>query len=168
MSGPRPLPTEILKARNSRRVRKDSKEPRPDLTMPAPPKFLDEEGLAEWDLWADKLNEVGLLTSIDANDFGMYCELMAMWTECVKFLRMQDAMTYDIYNSDGDLVGMKTYPQVRIMTTLSKQILHLSDRFGMNPSARSRLYVDLSKQNSSEVVVKPVNKNAKKSPLKLG
>ena len=145
MPGPAPKPTAVLRARGSPLANRNQNEPMPDLTMPDAPDFLDDGGRQEWDRWAHKLNAIGLLTSIDANDFGMYCRLMSIWTECSRFLEKR-GMGYAVKDSDGNTTGIEPWPQIKIMNGLTRHILRLSDKFGMNPSARSRISIDPRKR----------------------
>lgn len=161
MPGPPPIPTAILRARKSWRADINKLEPQPDGMMPEPPAFLSDAARVEWEKLAVYLNDAGLLTIIDGNDFAMYCQLLAIWIECSQFIQ-ENGMTYEVHDKLGN-ASHRRYPQMATLRELTPNILKLSDKLGMNPSARSRIQIDPSRLPKTL----DAGGNGKESPLRL-
>lgn len=129
--------------------------------MPEPPGFLCDAARDEWEKLAVLLNDAGLLTIIDGNDFAMYCELLAEWIKCSQFIQ-DNGIKYEVQDKLGN-VSWKRYPEMATLRELTPSIMKLSDKLGMNPSARSRIQIDPSKLPKSLNAAK----NGKESPLRL-
>jgi P27 family predicted phage terminase small subunit len=142
--GPAPTPTRLLALRGSWRAKVNPAEPRPEVARPDAPAWLSETARAAFDLLADQLHSVQLLTRLDENALVRYADLWASYRRCSEFI----AKHGDVYvvrakptteGEEGRAIGFKTYPQSRRMTALAAELLRLEREFGLTPAARSRL-----------------------------
>jgi P27 family predicted phage terminase small subunit len=140
MPGPPPKPNILQIARGDpgKRAKARAKtEPKP-TGAPEPPPELSKEARAIWGRHAESVQELGLLTNLDAEAFGMYCEATAeFWKFQAKAAKKP---TLRLKTKTG-----QTYEQVSPYTTLrdnaEKRANRLADRFGLSPAARSRISV---------------------------
>lgn len=95
-----------------------------------------------------QLESMGVLGVIDGRVLVRYAQLFVRWQQAEDFLN-KNGQTYAIYGKakkkgdgsvgDRPLLGVKTYPQVRIARNLAGELLRMEDRLGMSPAARVRL-----------------------------
>jgi len=155
MRGPKPQPTalKLLRGLPGRRpVNLD--EPCPELAGFEPPDWLSPEARAEWEARAPKLIELGLLTEIDIDTFGAYCQTRVDYQHAVAMLRQTgevirvNVTKYDKKTQkplDGTVAAS---PYVRIRERSLARMQALAAEFGLSPSARSRVRVKSAKQKS--------------------
>jgi phage terminase small subunit len=117
-SGRPRLPTVILQARGSKRarLRKDHAGETPE-GLPACPKWVSREARKHWDMVAQDLAALGLLTRLDLPAFGALCEALA------EYLSVKD-------NPDSQVAGRRE---------ARKHVVQLAREFGMTPSSRASL-----------------------------
>jgi len=147
--GPPPTPTGILKIRGSWRARRGSKEPTPERTPPRRPKWLDGYARAAWRQVVPLLDAMGVLTSVDGKALARYCTLWGRWRKAEEFLA-QHGETHLAKDADGNVLGLRNYPQVRTASVLAEQLLRLEQHFGMTPSARARIAAPAEPSNGEE------------------
>ena len=138
LRGPRPTPKEELKARGSWRaglaedtVDYDPTKLRALSWMPLPAKRLFRRLAAE-------LHDKGLTARVDQQALVRYCVLAYEWKKAAEFLE-KNGSSHLVKDKDGNVTGVKAYPQVRALTQLSQQMLALEREFGFTPSARARI-----------------------------
>ncbi len=136
--GPAPTPTAILRANGSWRGDINANEPKPKRGVPKAPFSLKGKAGKAWKFLAPILDEIGVLTVIDGHALARYCVLWARWREAEDFLE-KHGTTFAEKNKDGEVIGMKAFPQVKMSLDLAAAILRLEQSFGMSPSARSRI-----------------------------
>src|SRR5215470_8451335 len=81
MPGPPPTPLHLKLLRGNpgqRRLRAEV-EPTKPKEIPQAPDFLGEDARAEWDRLAPELHALGLLRSVDVNQFAAYCMAYERW-----------------------------------------------------------------------------------------
>ena len=142
-SGRRPLPTQIHRLRGS--YRKDrhgaAAVKRNAPGKPRCPQWLSDRAKTIWKATVPKLIKLGIVGSIDEHTLSRYCIMYVQWLDCQKFLNNNGSML-----SGTDKNGNETtreYPQVRQARSLHKELLAIEREFGMNPSARASLKVEL-------------------------
>jgi P27 family predicted phage terminase small subunit len=132
-----------LHLRGSWRAKTRTREPQPPAAKVVRPAWLDDEQAAAWDSLAPLLQKMGVLTVVDVEAFARYCVLYTRWRKAEAFLK-QYGETYPVKNAAGQVEAFKMFPQVRIATALSEQLLKLELQFGLTPSARARLAMILA------------------------
>ncbi|NOT01031.1 MAG: phage terminase small subunit P27 family [Phycisphaerales bacterium] len=139
--GPKPLPGTILAFRGSPRANRRADESVvAESGIPTMPEWLNDRGKATWHDLAPKLCAMGVLTTADGLAFARYCDLWARWTDATRFID-EHGMTATITRRTGR-VDHVAYPQVRIASRLSDELLKLEREFGLTPSARVGLRVN--------------------------
>lgn len=154
--GSRPTPTRILELRGSKLVNKDRRKREvqgPD-GLPGKPKWLDDMGQKAWDFLVPLLQQMGVVTRIEANALSRYCHLWSRWREAESFI-VKHGLMYPLKDEAGQLKCFQPWPQVSIANKLTQQLTRLEQEFGMTPSARSRL-----------MLATPVKQHAENSIMK--
>ncbi len=147
--GPARTPTKVLQLRGSWRAKRREGEPEPDAVAPEPPPGLSEKARATWDELMPRLAAIGVATEVDGRAFGRYCETWALWTELSAFVQ-KSGHAHPVKNKRGDIVGVKAYPQVRLLLQTSEHLLRLEQQFGLTPAARAHLAVDEGPRDESD------------------
>jgi P27 family predicted phage terminase small subunit len=137
-----PKPTAMKIVQGTFRKDRAKDEPKPLTGDIHPPTWIKGRARDIWDQYSTELIRLGLMTELDTEAFGKYCTFQAEWEELTVRLATE-GMTYE-----GDNGLLKTNPLVKIRTDLEIRILQLSDRFGLNPSARVR--IDMRRLNGEQ------------------
>lgn len=155
--GPRPTPTHLLQLRGSKLVNKArrEREVQGPEGLPDKPDWLDEMGQRAWDFLVPLLQQMGVLTRIDANALSRYCHMWSRWREAESFIAKHGLM-YPLKDDAGQPKCFQPWPQVSIANKLTQQLTRLEQEFGMTPSARSRL-----------MLATPVNQHSENSIMRL-
>jgi len=140
--GPRPTPTAILEQRGSDLVRDRRNEPQPEKGHPDVPDWLDSDAKVIWHQVCTDLDSMGVLTKVDGGALARYCRLFVRWKQADKFIRDRGEM-YPTKNKDGDVTSFQQFPQVGIVNKLSVELLKIEREFGLTPSSRARIQVDV-------------------------
>jgi P27 family predicted phage terminase small subunit len=137
--GPAPKPTAIKRAEGVRPDRINEAEPpaRPLMRVPEAPEYLDETGREVWERVAPDLVGAGILTSLDLEMFGLLCQSISAARRADELLRRSLVVK-------GRQDGVVTNPAWRIFRDATNLVRVLSREFGLTPSARSGLRVDVS------------------------
>ena len=106
--------------------------------FPEKPEWLDELAQKAWDYLVPLLQQMGVLTRIDANALSRYCHLWSRWREAETFIAKHGLM-YPLKDDDGQPKCFQPWPRVSIANKLTQQLTRLEQEFDMTPSARSRL-----------------------------
>ena len=94
-----------------------------------------------WLRLSDEMSRIGLLTSVDVDEFERYCEIRAAWEIARDDIAERGAVILKT-NKDGKVTSSTLNPSTRVMRDLSSEIGKLADRFGLNPSSRTRIQVN--------------------------
>jgi P27 family predicted phage terminase small subunit len=141
--GRKPQPTATKKLRGNPRKRplnKDEPQPKAPGKLPDPPAHLGVVGKREWRRIGKELLATGLYTVVDRSALAAYCAVYENWV---------DAHQHVI--DDGLLTKTKAGNTVQnpYLSIANKQ-LELMNRFltefGMTPSSRSRVSVEVPKE----------------------
>lgn len=132
--GPAPTPTEILKARGSRRAQERAGEVQFERGRPTCPAWLGKEAKAEWNRQVKQLAAAGILQKVDRALLAAWCEA---WGEFAGItcaigerLRQDPVLGYSVIISNG-LMNAKNKAVERL--------LRLAQQFGFSPAARVRI-----------------------------
>lgn len=137
--GPRPTPTAILKLRGSWRGHANDAEPQPPPGAPDCPDWLTAAAVAVWDQVVARVPP-GVLTRVDGNALGRYCDAMVRWKKAAKWVE-ENGEVYPIKDQAGKLKCLMQFPQVTQYNKLSALLLKFEQEFGLTPSSRSRIQI---------------------------
>ena len=140
--GPAPTPTQKLALAGSWRADRNKAEPQPEASNLSPPEWVSEEAKACWAEIAPQLDRMGVLKRIDENALARYCQLWSRWKAAELFIA-RHGETYPIKDGQGNVKYIQQLPQVAIASKLAQQLTRLEQEFGMTPSARTRIEVDM-------------------------
>lgn len=146
MPGPNPKPTQLKKLTGSWRADLNKFEPKPmQGKFPAPEHFSD----VEKDMWyqiSDVLYRMGVLTEADQMALEQLVVSWKLYRDSVKLIRDRGT-TIIIETKTG-----QNYEQVAPWVTQARNalsdLLKLQDRFGLNPSARTKLQAEKMQDDS--------------------
>ena len=135
MRGRKPQPRAVLKLRNSAALRQDlHKRPEPEIPSEGLvcPSWLDSEAKACWKRISAILLAAGVLKVSDRESLVGYC---LSWSTVKQTSKALDAITD---------FGGRSYRQLQITRNdaLAK-ILRFAEQFGLTPSARTRIDMDV-------------------------
>jgi P27 family predicted phage terminase small subunit len=138
MRGRKPKPThlKLVQGNPGKRALNDQEPPAPPA-IPKPPSYLTKEAKREWRSLAPMLKAAGLLTNLDGNALGLLCSAIARSNEAEREL----AANGSIITTPSGI--QRVSPWALIANKASKQVIALCVEFGMTPSARTRVKVDL-------------------------
>lgn len=129
MPGPPRKPTHLKILEGNPGHQKINKaEPKPSPVAPPCPAWLTTQAKHIWAGLAPKLESMGLLTTIDGEQFATYCQTIARWQQVEAAISAQETVTGEI---DKGLV--------RISLGYLAQVRALGAEFGLTPSSRSRV-----------------------------
>lgn len=151
--GPQPTPTAILEKRGSWRAKINPDEPMPSKSTPVAPDFVTDSALTLWNETVFELEAMGVLTQADKNLLARYCVLYDRWIQAERKIKAR-GMVYPVKGQDGNIIAVKEFPEVRIASNLSSQLLQMEREFGLSPASRTRIrtekVIDAVKENSKE------------------
>ncbi len=143
MAGRKPKPTALKMLEGTyRKDRASGKEPEPGPLTGNPPAHLNKEAKKHWKETFKLLAGVGVLTEMDADTLSLYCESKARWVYAKKKLE-KDGLV--ITTQSGFPVQS---PWLQICNKSHENMLKLAIEFGMTPSSRTRIKVDLPEEPS--------------------
>ncbi len=144
MKGRKPKPTELKKlAGNPGRRPLNENEPKIRAGKPRCPGHLNDYAKGVWKRVAPLLYEAGLLTLIDRDMLAAYCIEVGRSIEAEEILKETSNV---IRNSNNNLV---VNPWVRIGDRARETYTRLAVEFGMSPSSRSRVTVEIGGEEIS-------------------
>lgn len=137
MGHPKPTALRIKQGNLAKRAL-NAHEPQPTVEIPDVPAFVRENvyALAEWDYITPRLQELGILTSLDRAAISAYCMAYARWSQAEERAAGQ-AMV--VKSSTGSPM---MNPLIRASRDAMTQMTEICKEFGMTPSSRTRLHVD--------------------------
>lgn len=144
LRGPQPKPTQLKLAQgNPGRRALNEREPIPPPGTIAPPPWVVGQALAIWNQVSPVLIAMRTLTTADTLAFARYCIAYARYLELKQVMwdKGWTGTTYPLKNG-GKASGIAEFPQASELRRLHEILSRLEDRFGMTPSARTRLRVE--------------------------
>jgi P27 family predicted phage terminase small subunit len=144
MPGPRPTPTSKLSLRGSWRAKARKNEPEPVGEITAPPKWLDCHAKKVWKELVPQLAAMNVGRVIDENALARYCSTWVRWKKAEEIVR-KEGESYPLLSAKGEIKCLMPRPEATLLNKLSVLLLRLEQEFGMTPSARARINVDVSK-----------------------
>ena len=148
--GPRPTPTKLKILRGNPGNRPiNTSEPQPVADGVVMPSHLGEVAAAKWGQVLPLLQAVKVMTRADIEALARYCDTYEWWLATRAKLK-KEGDTYPILNDKGDVKYIAQRPEVSIAHKLAVQLRQLEQDFGLNPSARTGLHVEESKQEDED------------------
>lgn len=142
--GPRPKPTPMLKLSGSWRGNVERGEPQPRKVIPECPEWLTGDARKVWDRMIDTLNFMGVLTEADGNSLARYCVTFVRWRAAEEFLAKYGT-TFPVKDDRGKVKCFMPFPEVAIANQLSQMLTRLEAEFGMTPSSRTRISLEVGR-----------------------
>jgi P27 family predicted phage terminase small subunit len=143
MPGPPPTPTVLRLLRGNPSKRPIKAEPQPAIPdgMPEPPPHLGAYALDEWWSVGPELHRIGLLTALDLQTFGAYCQAVHHFRTANERL---NAMAENDPVMRGLVVktrngGVTENPLVLMARWAANDMLAYASHFGLTPAARARI-----------------------------
>ena len=136
-------PTELLKLKGSWRAKQRGDEPKPEKGLPNVPEGLSENALKVWDEVAPLLKNMNVLTVSDGIALEILCETYVRWRDAEDKVRKHGTV-FPIRNEDGSVRYLQQSPFVGQANQAAKLLQGLLREFGMSPSARASLQVDVN------------------------
>lgn len=150
--GPPPEPTVLKLAKGNPGGRPlNPSEVIPPAGEPEMPSHLEERAADVWKQVVPRLAKLGLARTIDGEALGRYCSLVVMWRDLVVFLD-KHGRSYPIRaepkgkEKQGRVIRFAPFPEVGMLMRTSRELIAIEDRFGLSPSARSRIQVTAEKE----------------------
>jgi len=147
--GPSPTPTRLLQLRGSWRAKQRPYEPRPRRTRPRPPASLGDEARKVFLGLVRQLYAQQVVVGLDASALARYSDLLVDYWKAAEFVAKHGAVyvvrgkpTKD--GEQGPAVGFRAYPQMALKIALASELLRLEREFGLTPSARTRVEVEVT------------------------
>ena len=140
---PKPTALKVLEGNPGKRPLNNN-EPKPEKKSPKCPSWLEPEAKKEWRRMSKILEELGILTEIDASAFSGYCQAYARWKEAEEFLTKHGT----IFKTPSGYI--QQVPQVSIAQTYLKIMKDFCSEFGLTPSARSRIHAAVDKKDTED------------------
>jgi len=146
--GPAPEPAAVKKAKGNsghRPIKTEEMETAANeaaamgatTTEIQPPDWLNDDGLKVWGEIAPRLAAMKILTSIDANTFGRYCQSFGRWVKLEKTLDAEGT-TYESESPHGKYV--RSHPAFMQASRLNRELMMFEQNFALNPADRQRLF----------------------------
>lgn len=141
-AGRKPKPTALrLVGGNAGRRPLNKNEPKPELSQPTPPAFLNDDAKVEWGRICETLYKVGLMTELDRGALAACCQAYGRWAQAERALaRMSDKDELNralmIKTSNRNAIQN---PLVGIANKAAADYVKYAVEFGMTPSARARV-----------------------------
>lgn len=139
MPGRKPLPTSLKVLRGNPGKRPlNHREPKPGskAKLPKAPSFLNDRAKKEWRNMGKRLFDMGLLTELDETALAMYCWSLSRWIQANGEIEEYGAVL--VQGSK-----LKQSPWVAIANEAWRQTIRMMAEFGMTPSSRSRVSIEL-------------------------
>ncbi len=132
--GRKPVPTRLKIIRGTDqpcRVKKN--EPRPKSNMIRRPFKLSEVAGKQWDSMVRKLRAADMITNLDTQALGLYCEAYANWVAANKWIQLKGTV---VKSANGTLAQS---PFFLVSNKCFDQMYKMLVEFGMTPSSRTRV-----------------------------
>jgi P27 family predicted phage terminase small subunit len=130
----RRLPTSLKVLRGTlKKSRQNVNEPQPERFLPPCPPYLQDEARRHWYKLSKKLYRLGLLTEIDDDALGLYCQCWARWVKAEQKLA-EEGLTTKAQSGYA-----QPSPWLSIANKALEQVCVLGAEFGLSPVSRSKV-----------------------------
>ena len=139
MRGRKPKPTKLKIVEGNPGKRAINQNEPKVMGTPRCPEHLDEEAKKEWKRMSKLLSKAGLLANVDKAQLAMYCQAWGRWVEAEEKLKKHGM----IVRAPKSGYPMQS-PYLAIANQAMKQLQTSLVEFGMSPSSRSRINLNLA------------------------
>ena len=155
--GPSRTPTALALVRGNPGKRPKTAEPGPSIARPAPTPDLSDEAKAEWLRIVDRLADLGLMSDIDVAALTAYCDAFGEWVAARRafaLIQERNKITggFMVRTPNG---GVQIAPLVSIIRAARSDMVRFASEFGMTPSARAGMDIDVSSGAGSKQATDP-------------
>lgn len=138
MRGRKPKPTAVKEmAGNPGKRALNKKEPKPDKQIPTCPDHLKGVARQEWERIAKELFALGIISKLDRASLAICCTAYADYVKACEKLETEGEVII------SDKGGAYQNPWMAIKKRSMDQVVKFYAEFGMTPSGRSRVKVDM-------------------------
>lgn len=136
--GRKPTPTKLklIRGNPGKRALNDA-EPMPDVELPDCPVFIEGEAREQWNHVGRMLFEMGVMTRLDSLALAMLANSVARWISAEATVKK----TSDVLESGEG--GFYQNPYLSVANKAWEQMSKMLIEFGMTPSSRVRLKVEM-------------------------
>lgn len=139
-------PTKIKALRGNPGKRAMNKnEPQAPKGKPSPPAHLDIDALREWKRIIPILSIMKLLSSADQTLIAMYCTAQGRWANAERQI-IQYGPVQAIETKTGKKILIQN-PYLAIANKAMEQAHKFGNELGLSPAVRSKLHVEMGKEN---------------------
>lgn len=128
-----PKPSAIKKLQGTYRPDRSPNEAHPAVEVPPMPKGMSAAAKEHWDYYAEMLVGLRLLT---VADWGAFTRICTVWGRIRELERSLAKTGYTNVTAKG---YVQQRPEVAMLHKAEVEYRQLTDRFGLNPAARSRV-----------------------------
>lgn len=165
--GPAPKPS-VLKAVRGKRGSNLADNIKPDVAVPECPDFVCESGQREWARITPYLAKLGLISHLDMVALALYCQTFGRYADLetgfesnIKRLQLENNCDYVAAVQLAFIdVTPNGYKQVSALAStirgLREECLRYLAQFGLSPSARTRVPIDLKQLDLPGIEPAPV------------
>ena len=133
--GPAKKPSSIKLIEGTFRSDRDSEGPKSRPLKPKYPAWLPRKAKLKWNELAPRLEELGLLTEIDGEEFGRYCLYSIRQREAEEDIEKRGLLV------PGEKGGLVKNPACQLARDYGAAASRLAAKFGLNPADRDGLPV---------------------------
>ena len=134
MAGRKPLPTQLKLVKGTARPhRMNPAEPRPTVSVPAPPGHLDNAAAAKFTQMAELLARHGVMTELDAGALARYVVIWRRWLEAEAEVKRRGPV---VKTAGGNIIQN---PFLAVANKCLAQMGQIESEFGLTPSSRTRI-----------------------------
>jgi P27 family predicted phage terminase small subunit len=145
MAGRKPLPTHLKVVKGTARPHRINKEePRPPVTTPVPPEYLDERARAKFVEVSELLARYGLMTALDGGSIARYAVIWCRWIDAEGEVKRRGSV---VKTAGGNVIQN---PFLAIANKALLQLAQIETEFGMTPSSRTRIRASAPFQPTDE------------------
>ena len=145
--GRKPKPTAVKKLEgNPGRRPLNKHEPKPPVGVGDAPDWLDDVGKNKWAQKKDQLEQLNIVTTVDDDALAVYCQAYSDFVYAVRFIEEKDCRV--CVSEKG---AEYQHPMVGQRNKAAELIIKYGVHFGLTPSSRTGLNVDLALPEDDEV-----------------
>lgn len=126
----------------------NKREPKPRVTTPACPAWLQGEGRKEYRRVAKMLTTLRVMTEADRTALAAYAREYALWREADEYAERNGQLEI------GEKGNAYMSPMVGIANMHFKNMLKLMSEFGLTPSSRTRIVAQPEEQREKSLAEK--------------
>ena len=155
--GPKPK-TPQQKALDGNPGRRPDAKPAIGFAQGAPqrPQWLIPLAVEVWDELLPQLTAAGVLSPVDRNAFGSYCQCVARYIEAEQFMTNEGTVA-EIRNDKGEVKQQLPVAEFTIALKYLEKANQLGERFGLTPVSRRNFSTGAPQQSALEAFLNQAN-----------